>query len=1374
MPWTKVLKCDGSWLCDHLPGSQNKLWEFGKREFESGHFETLAALTEWVDQAKFHSNDIGSPHEQTMFGQLATGMAYGFAALGEWKQGQAQTCLDHLSHAANAYQQATTPNDTTVVVPDFAGVALTHVGHTDEFLRRGLAAVEAACPTGGGMLRTLLAQLVPGLQEAPTWTVRLRVLLDATVRTGEMPVLHLQLHPAHDQQRAWSADPVRLGCTLLDQKFLDALDCAWKLTKDQLPRSCRITWGLEMTHESRHLGGPSAGAVFAAGLLGLARELEFDTGVAMTAAINTQGELHSVGSVPQKIQKATQQGVRQFVLCPEDSGKHRDKLQTDCPGITILTASHVEDTLEHLTGQAREVRLFLEKLIDQGLLQNVRQKPRHVVTGKDIEAFCLRPRVVDADRWEQLKKHREDNAKSGARAPTRDDADYIMPSHEEYLRSGGEHSVTPHDLTPPKDSRQILEGEPGEGKTTALWLMVADQCRELLKCQTAGEPVTTAAGYRVPLAVPLGTIDETRRQQSLLQIARDHVLQMVRLPQRDEENLKQWLDKKIQDNEYTLYLDALDELPQGERGQRWLWQELDSLDVNVPLLLTTRTSVAQQARIRIRNPRRFRMVCFGHRQIGDFVKRYFREEQDLARELMNRQRMSPGPRQLMQLPLLLGLLCELKQSYPKEELPKTRTELLKKGLHQLFRRGDARRKTEYSPSDHDEKEQVLRHVAWRFHEAQPVSMPQRKLLKEIRENLPEFRKDIPGRPDEALLTEFVTDGILVLTGTETYRFVLRSFHEYCLAGWIANEAPFCKDPDHFLQVVTGDANAWARTDWGELNPLDEESWKHIWPIVAGQMKERGGWLLGTWRTRIDPANWHFDLQVVAQCVTEVGLHHNEARELLKCFCNRLEDREENANVRKHCATCLGHIGGPEAVDVLRVRLEDRDEDAIDLRNRCADALSMIGSPEALTVLRRRILDPDENPDVSSTCAWAMSQIDGPEAVSVLRAILENQNQNFAVRHSCALGLGRLGGPDVVAVLRLRLVDEDEEEEVRNSCALSLGRLGGSDVVAVLRLRLEDEDEEEEVRNVCAWALGNIHCSESVAILRARLMDRDEEVEIRCGCALGLGRIGSPEAFAILQAHLEDRDEDQRVRRQCAGALSNFGSSEAFAVLQACFEDPGEAADVRGTCAEGLCEMDGSGAIAALRARLEDRNEDSAIRSGCVRVLTDIDDPEALDVLRTRLDDRRDEVEIRCGCALGLARFGGPDDVSVLWARLKDKGETSFVGIACARALGKIGDHSSREALLSCLHNPELHDVVREWCAWAFGEIGDKASREALLNRLDNPEVAHDVRGWCARALGKIGDEASREAMLRSLDDPNTPDNVRIMSAQAIDDIDDEH
>ena len=153
----------------------------------------------------------------------------------------------------------------------------------------------------------------------------------------------------------------------------------------------------------------------------------------------------------------------------------------------------------------------------------------------------------------------------------------MMPSHEEYLRSGGEHQITPHDLTPPKDRRQILEGEPGEGKTTALWLMVARQCRELLEGLQAGKPVTTAASHRVPLAVPLGTIEKTKHQQSLLEIARDHVLQLVRLPRPDEEKIRQWLDRKIEDNEYTLYLDALDELPQGEQGQRWLWQELDSI-----------------------------------------------------------------------------------------------------------------------------------------------------------------------------------------------------------------------------------------------------------------------------------------------------------------------------------------------------------------------------------------------------------------------------------------------------------------------------------------------------------------------------------------------------------------------------------------------------------------------------------------------------------------------------------------------------------------------------------------------------------------------------------------------------------------------------
>ena len=55
-------------------------------EFEKVHAEALAALTEWVDQAQFLSTAIGGDSEQTMFGQLAAGMAYGLAALGEWTQ----------------------------------------------------------------------------------------------------------------------------------------------------------------------------------------------------------------------------------------------------------------------------------------------------------------------------------------------------------------------------------------------------------------------------------------------------------------------------------------------------------------------------------------------------------------------------------------------------------------------------------------------------------------------------------------------------------------------------------------------------------------------------------------------------------------------------------------------------------------------------------------------------------------------------------------------------------------------------------------------------------------------------------------------------------------------------------------------------------------------------------------------------------------------------------------------------------------------------------------------------------------------------------------------------------------------------------------
>jgi len=320
MSWEDDLKCGGRWLSRQLPGSENGLWKFGKQAFELDRAEELSALTEWLKTAEFESPSIGDEADQRMFRQLATGMACGLAALGNWKQGHSVRCQELLQRAAAAYQQFLEPAAVIDEASDASSLSLTETAGDERALEQGLTAVEAQYPIGGAMLRTLLACLVPGLQRAHDHRVLLRVLLDDTLGTGETPVLQLRRYPASYDRRLWYPDPVWLGCTVLNREFLETLQRAWQCCEDALPKvlkqPCRISWGLQMGRGCKHLNGPSAGAVFAAGLRGLAEGLEFDTGVAMTAAISNDGQLKSVGFIPQKIKAACAEGVRHFVLCP--------------------------------------------------------------------------------------------------------------------------------------------------------------------------------------------------------------------------------------------------------------------------------------------------------------------------------------------------------------------------------------------------------------------------------------------------------------------------------------------------------------------------------------------------------------------------------------------------------------------------------------------------------------------------------------------------------------------------------------------------------------------------------------------------------------------------------------------------------------------------------------------------------------------------------------------------------------------------------------------------------------------------------------------------------------------------------------------------
>ena len=87
------------------------------------------------------------------------------------------------------------------------------------------------------MLRTLVTYLVPKLEAEQLGEIRLRVLLDDAVRVGDSPLLELRLLSGTTAAAFCYPDPVRLGCTVLDSKFLESQQVAIEVAKESFPKT---------------------------------------------------------------------------------------------------------------------------------------------------------------------------------------------------------------------------------------------------------------------------------------------------------------------------------------------------------------------------------------------------------------------------------------------------------------------------------------------------------------------------------------------------------------------------------------------------------------------------------------------------------------------------------------------------------------------------------------------------------------------------------------------------------------------------------------------------------------------------------------------------------------------------------------------------------------------------------------------------------------------------------------------------------------------------------------------------------------------------------------------------------------------------------
>lgn len=246
-----------------------------------------------------------------------------------------------------------------------------------------------------------------------------------------------------------------------------------------------------------------------------------------------------------------QQNARKVVnglmpLTPEHVQHIRERLKILGPEWDAQWAAITKRRDWELTAEGIEtLTSFFSKMRYRGLEEAVAFAPRHDAK-LELAAFCVPARVITEDEWTSI-------------VPASNDPAAAPSSEVEALLARRACGVLFNGWLGRAHQRVVLQGEPGEGKTTAVWLYVAELCHrweDRLRSNTHQD-----SAELIPLVLPLSIVAaQSADDQTVTELALSYVLALVRM-ETDQINLvRQWLGKKISTGQYVLLLDALDEL----------------------------------------------------------------------------------------------------------------------------------------------------------------------------------------------------------------------------------------------------------------------------------------------------------------------------------------------------------------------------------------------------------------------------------------------------------------------------------------------------------------------------------------------------------------------------------------------------------------------------------------------------------------------------------------------------------------------------------------------------------------------------------------------------------------------------------------------
>ncbi|MGQ4389322.1 NACHT domain-containing protein [Streptomyces sp. SAS_270] len=527
--------------------------------------------------------------------------------------------------------------------------------------------------------------------------------------------------------------------------------------------------------------------------------------------------------------------------------------------------------------------------------------------------------------------------------------------------------------------RIVVVGDPGAGKTTMLRHLALRMARH-----TGSEALPELPAY-----IELFRFVESSHD-SLLDYLVEHWTDQYGF-----ENPREYVEEKLADGRAALLLDGLDEVLGGESAQdatdayNRVAEELARLATRFPQALIAVTCRRHGWRGGLPQFQVLEALDFEWPQIEKFIANWFGEQNrrrgGLVRALSGNARL----RTLAANPLLLSLIAIV---YERDlELPERRAALYQRCVEVLLREWDAHRKiTRYSRFTTDRKRDLLKEIAWQYHQRGLRYIPEDDLLDSIARFLPTI--DLSSTDSLAILEEIVAQyGLLKPQAHGWYGFLHLTLQEHFAAAALLE-----RGEAGVRQAVEARYDPW----WEEVILLLAGLLPDATPLLSGLLQLEPG-RSRTQGIAVEPLRlqyddlFHTDLLLAARClagsprVADVGL-----RQQIMCTVWKLLEtspwREEK---QRSAEAIVGVLGSDQQLNEVIAFIRDERQD-MEARVALIDSLSTHGGRNVgerllgLLALQRRVSNYENSYLLRNALIQAVGILHVEAAVPKLREELD--------------------------------------------------------------------------------------------------------------------------------------------------------------------------------------------------------------------------------------------------------------------------------------------------------------------------------------------------------------------------------------------------